>query len=190
MLLPATGVELPTDAFEPARFIYYKEESTPDRLSFELDILHKESGLVICISNNGRNDENDYGVCSVDRETPVSRKQNDEILAEWDAFTVECIPTLRNHVKRVYADWPMMRDSWDDDTFPAWYLRDGVANFLIEEMQIQNEWSRKRKVIVRRPDAATGEHKLYTYATTKPAELMGRVDGEYWDKKTKNWIQL
>lgn len=184
MLLPATGIEIPSEDWKIVKFHEYKEESTDGRMSFEADILHIPSGLILVVDNNGRSDENDYGVVVPDRTTSVDPQTAREILNSWDALAHECLPLLR--VQAQASDVPFFRTAWDGENHRQESLRDGTFEFFLSEELIQDSYSRKRNVLVRHDD----DGKVYTYKTNKPAVLAGRVAGSYWDKKVKNWVKL
>jgi hypothetical protein len=185
MLLPATGVEIPSDDWKLVKFHEYKEESTDTRMSFEADILHIPTGLMLVVENTGRSDEHSWGVCHPKREKDVDRETTQEVLTAWDALTLDCLPVLRER-EAEYNIFPGSESMWAGENHRAEYLRDGVFEFFLSEHEVQNDYSRKRKVIVRHDD----DNKVYTYGTTNPLDLAGRVKGSYWDKKAKNWVKL
>lgn len=184
MLLPATGVEIASDDWKLVRFHEYKDESTDTRMSFDADILHIPTGLVLIIGNTGRSDEHDYGVGVSDRKTDVPRETQREVMAAWDALTVASLPIFRAEAHT--SPYPVFRDLWDGENHRTESLRDRLFECFLAEDELQKAWGRKRKVIVRHSD----DGKVYEYKTTDPNVLKGRVDGSYWDKKVKNWVAL
>jgi len=184
MLLPATGVEIPSENWELVHFHEYKEESTDTRMSFDADILHRPTGHVLVIGNTGRSDEHDYGVCVPDRKTEVDAQARLEILSEWDSLTRDCLPLFREEAHA--SPYPVFRDLWDGENHRKESLRDRLFECFLAEDELQKAWGRKRKVVVRHDD----DGKTYVYGTTDPAALKGRVKGSYWDKKVKNWAAL
>lgn len=153
-------------------------------MSFDADILHIPSGLIIAVDNNGRRDENDYGVVSPKRDRDIPASVRESIMKEWDNFAHRCLPLLRAEAKS--SDYPVFRDIWDGDDHRIEYIRDSVFEFFLSEHQIQQSYGRKRNVVVRMDN----DGQVFTYKTNDPATLMGRVAGSYWDKKVKNWVKL
>lgn len=184
MLFPATGFELPSENWTLVRFKEYKDESTDTRMSFDADIRHIPTGLVLIVSNTGRSDEHDYGVGVSNRKKTIPREIQAEVLAEWDALTKECLPLFREEARK--SEYPIFHDTWDGEDHRLESLRDRLFECFLSEHEVQGEYSRKRKVVVRHND----DGKVYQYKTTDPTALKGRVDGSYWEKKVKNWVAL
>ena len=188
MLLPATGVELPSENFSLKSFKEYKDESTERNMSFVADILHKPTKLVVAVGNTGRNEEHDYDVCTATRKTEAPRDTAQAVLTEWDTFVRDCLPILREQAQNQPAGWEHLSDMYNGEDHRIEYLRDAVLDLFLAERSAQARLSRQRGVVFRKMEIG-GDLRTFVCNDPNPENLRGRGHS-YWDKKAKNWVSL
>jgi hypothetical protein len=174
-LLPITEITLPNDEWEMQSFKEnraFSEETT----CFTAVLVHKPTKYKMHVRNDGRG-----GSHFIDGD--YQHPKHAEVQAKWKQFVLDSLPALRESIKDSMfdykADWYLTPSHMDDES---------VVDLFVVEMQNQQDLSRKRGVIVRKPDGEKGTFVQYMKAT--PEALAGKVQGEFWDKKTKNWVAL
>lgn len=169
--LPVTGVELPSDEFEMRNYqqnLAFSEET----LCFKAVIVHLPTKAKMFVENDGHGGAN---MTFWDDSAKVS-----EASAAWNKFLDDCVPALQASVADSEYDW--VRDLYNDGNASE----DCVIGLFTNELSNQKMLSGKRGTVVRKNPA---DDAYMVYKAT-PEQLAGRVAGEYWDKKAKNWVAL
>jgi hypothetical protein len=172
-LLPITDIELPNGDWAMQNFKEnraFSEETT----CFTATLVHLPSKYKMHVRNDGRG-----GADFIDGD--YQHPKHREIQEVWKQFVLDATPALQASV----ADGP----DWSRDLYkePSFSNEESVIGLFVGEMQNQQSLSRKRGVIVRTPDS---REAFSHYSKATPEMLMGKVVGEFWDKKTKNWVSL
>lgn len=171
--LPVTCIELPSDEWEMRSFkqnLSFSEET----LCFRAVIVHLPTKTKMEVSNEGHGGSDN--VLWDQRQPKVH-----EAMAAWEQFVEDCTPALQASVADDPNDW--VRTIWDNGA-----SEESVIGLFTNELSNQQMLSRKRGVVVRKqPNDIAFD--IYSKATS-PEQLAGKVAGEYWDKKTKNWVAL
>lgn len=173
-ILPITEITLPNAEWEMRSFKEnrsFSEETT----CFTAVLVHLPTKYKIDVRNDGRG-----GAHFLDGE--YKHPKHHEVQAIWKQFVIDCLPALRESVQGT----PYENEGWYQE--PSAMDDESVVDLFVTEMQGQQDLSRKRGVIVRKPDGEKGVYSQYSKAT--PEQLAGKVAGEFWDKKTKNWVAL
>lgn len=173
--LPITEITLPSDEWAMQSFKENKSFSE-ETTCFTAVLVHLPTKYKMHVRNDGRGGSH---FIDGDFQHPKHR----EVQALWAQFVLDCLPALRESIKgsmyEYKTDWYLEPSSMDDES---------VVDLFVAEMQNQQDLSRKRGVIVRNPDGDKGVFTQYPKAT--PEQLIGKVKGEFWDKKSKNWVAL
>ena len=173
-ILPITDIELPSDEWKMQSFKEnraFSEETT----CFTAVLVHLPTKYKMHVRNDGRG-----GAHYIDGD--YQHPKHREVQAKWNEFVADCLPALQASVANSPYEW--QRGLYDS---PSSMDEESVINLFVEEMQNQGDLSRKRGVIVRTPDSRDA---FSHYSKATPEMLMGKVVGEFWDKKTKNWVSL
>lgn len=171
VLLPVTNVELPSDEWEMRGFKENKSFSE-ETMCFKATLVHLPTGVKAEISNDG-NGGSDF-VMWDHRQKNVAEAQT-----AWAQFQKDCVPALQASVAHETQEW--LRTLYDNGA-----SEECVIGLFTTELSNQNMLSRKRATVVRK-NAGDANFLIYK----RPVEeLMGRVQGEYWNKAIKNWSSL
>ncbi|MBC9704878.1 MAG: hypothetical protein H9W81_07860 [Enterococcus sp.] len=173
MLLPVTNVELPSDEWKIQGYKENKDFSE-ETICYKATLTHLPTKVKFYISNEGHGGSD---MMDWDHRLPKAKEAYDA----WKKFVKDCAPVLQASVNDSTEEW--MRGLYDDaDNID----HDSVIGLFVEEAANQQMLSRKRGTVVR-TEPTSGAFKIYKHT---PEVLMGRVQGEYWDKATKNWVSL
>lgn len=173
-LLPITNITLPSDEWVMQSFKEnraFSEETT----CFTAVLVHVPTKYKMHVRNDGRGGSH---FIDGDHTHPKHR----EVQAIWQQFIIDALPALRESVQ----DTPYANEGWYQE--PSAMDDESVVDLFVTEMQNQQDLSRKKGVIVRTPKCEKGTYIQYKDST--PERLAGKVAGEFWDKKTKNWVAL
>ena len=171
VLLPVTNIELPSDEWEMRNFKENKSFSE-ETMCFRGTLVHLPTGVKAEISNDGNG--------GADLVMWDQRQKNlAEAQTAWAQFQQDCLPALRASVANEPQEW--LRTLYDNGA-----SEESVIAIFTMELSNQNMLSRKRGTVVRQ-NAEDVEYRVYKF----PAEqLVGRVQGQYWNKTIKNWTSL
>ncbi|MBC9704835.1 MAG: hypothetical protein H9W81_07645 [Enterococcus sp.] len=172
VLLPVTNVELPSSDWEIRNFKENKSFSE-ETMCFKATLVHLPTGVRCEISNEGHGGS--------DLMFWDQRQKNvAEVEQMWKQFVKDCQPALRLSV----ADDP---NEWVRNLYSGDYIsEESVVGLFTTELSNQKMLSRKRGTVVRK-NADDKDFLIYKHT---PEVLMGRVQGEYWNKAEKNWSSL
>lgn len=171
--LPVTCVELPSDEWEMRSYkqnLAFSEET----LCFTANIVHLPTKTKMEVRNDGHGGSD---FIFWDQSQPKVQ----EAMAAWKQFVKDCTPALQASVANDPNEW--VRGIYDDGA-----SEESVIGLFTNELSNQKMLSGKRGLVVRKDPKAI-DFSIYRAGTT-PEQLAGRVSGEYWDKKTKNWVAL
>lgn len=171
MLLPVTNLELPSDEWEMRNFKESKAFSE-ETMCFTAVLVHLPTKVKVEISNDGNGGADKM---FWDQRQPKLA----EALAAWEQFKTDCQPVLQASVANEPQEW--LRTLYDN-----YVSEECVVGLFTNELSNQKMLSASRATMVRK-DANDVEFRKYKFT---PEELVGHVQGEYWDKKTKSWVAL
>lgn len=177
MLLPVTDITLPSADFQLRKFKEAKNMSE-ETMAFTAELVHVPTKYVFYVKNDGRGGCHFY-------DGDHTHKGHAQAQNAWLDFCEASLPALKDSNAKNAPDF--MQDFYDK-VEPA-DMRDRpdeVLDLFLIEAATQGDLSRKRGTVVRK-QASDQEFSIYK---AKPEELKGRVQGEYWDKASKNWIAL
>lgn len=173
MTLPITNVVLPSDEWKMQSFKENKSFSE-ETVCYKAVLVHLPTKFKFYVSNEGHGGSD---MMDWDRRDPNAQKA----LAAWKQFVKDCIPMLQESVNDSDEEW--LRGLYDN----VETVEDGtILGYFVDELSNQQTLSRKRGTVVR-TDPNSDNFSIYNRT---PEQLMGRIAGEYWDKKTKNWVAL
>lgn len=173
-LLPITGIELPNGDWTLQNFKENRAFSE-ETVCFTATLVHLPTKYKFHVRNDGRG-----GAHFIDGD--YSNPKHREVQAIWEQFVHDCLPALQASVADSPHEWA--RDLYQNHSSMD---EESVVDLLVTEAAAQKDLSRKRGLIVRTPKS-NDTFDIYSNAT--PEMLAGKVQGEYWDKKAKNWVAL
>lgn len=183
---PATDILMPSDEWVMGSLKInraFSEETT----CFQAKMTHVPTKRSFYIKNDGRGGGNMY-----DGDPKKSRDERNALFSDWSLFVASCKDALKQSVAHESEEW--LRTLYDNKDYTGQEFSgmesDSVISLFLNEMDNQGMFSRKRGLVVRTPESwKVGSFSVYS--NTTPADLAGKVaDGEYWDKKAKNWVSL
>lgn len=182
-LFPVTDVLMPSADWKMSN-LKLNDAFSQETTCFQAKMTHTPTKRSFYVRNGGCGGENMY-----DGEENQSRSDHEAFLSDWSLFVASCNDALKQSVAN-QVDW---EDLYDNDNYTGEEFdtmqSDCVISLFLSEMENQAMLSRKRGLVVRTPESRKkGSFSIYSKAT--PEQLTGKVAGEYWDKKAKNWVAL
>lgn len=173
MTLPLTNVVLPSDEWKMQSFMENKAFSY-ETTCYKAVLVHLPTKFKFYVSNEGHGGSD---MMDWDHRDPNAK----EALDAWKQFVKDCIPVLQASVADEEEEW--IRNLYDNTET----VEDGsILAFFVEELINQKSLSRKRGTVVRKDPNSD----IFDIYNGTPEQLKGRIVGEYWDKKAKNWVSL
>lgn len=171
--LPVTGIELPSDEWEMRNYkqnLAFSEET----LCFTATIVHLPTKTKMEARNDGHG-----GADFIFWDQTQPKVQEAQIA--WKQFIADCTPVMQASVANDPNEW--VRGIYDNGA-----SEESVIGLFTNELSNQKMLSGKRGLVIRK-NPTDDEYTVYRPGVTLE-QLAGKVAGEYWDKKTKNWVAL
>lgn len=181
MLLPATGVHIPSEDWDMIYFQDNRKKSNLTLPDFLVTMLHIPSNLYLIVKSTAQANEYSWTVASPRSGKNVDSETAGKIIALWNELALECLPILRSQ-----ADRYGFEGLWDGEIHEKSTLGDGLFEIFFAEYTVAAAYNSTEKLVVR-DDL---EDKYYSYETDELATLQGKFEGSFWDKEIQNWTRI